>query len=39
VQHHKPLEKGIHGSRALWDSTEGANGYWKAFKTFLTSLK
>ncbi len=35
VTHYKPLEKGIHGSRALWGSTEGHKGYWKAFKQFL----
>ncbi len=32
---YRPTEKGIHGSRALWDSTEGHEGYWKAFKDWL----
>jgi hypothetical protein len=31
----KPKEKGIHGSRALWDTTDGSEGYWIAFKAFL----
>jgi len=35
LTHYKPLEKGIHGSRALWSSTEGVDGYWNAFKLFL----
>jgi pimeloyl-ACP methyl ester carboxylesterase len=37
--HYKPTEKGIHGSRAIWESTEGYNEYWKAFKTFLLANK
>lgn len=36
---YKPTEKGIHGSRAIWESTEGYNEYWKAFKTFLLANK
>lgn len=36
---YKPTQKGIHGSRAIWESTEGHNEYWKAFKTFLLSNK
>lgn len=35
LTHYKPEEKGIHGSRALWESTSGTDGYWSAFKTFL----
>ena len=35
VVHYKPKEKGIHGSRAIWESTEGYAGYWGAFKNFL----
>lgn len=37
--HYKPSEKGIHGSRALWKTTEGTDGYWSAFKDFLNGLK
>ncbi len=29
---------GIHGSKALWESTEGHEQYWKAVKKFLDSL-
>ena len=32
---YQPTEQGIHGSRALWDSTDGHEGYWKAFRTWL----
>jgi pimeloyl-ACP methyl ester carboxylesterase len=35
LTHYKPTKKGIHGSRAIWESTEGYNGYWTAFKNFL----
>lgn len=35
VYHYKPEEKGIHGSRALWSTTEGSEGYWISFKAFL----
>lgn len=35
VTHFKPIGKGIHGSRALWDSTDGHEAYWNAFKNFL----
>lgn len=31
----KPEVEGIHGSRALWDSTEGSETYWEAVKDFL----
>lgn len=31
----KPMNKGIHGSRALWESTEGSENYWEAVKDFL----
>ena len=30
-----PDFEGIHGSRALWETTEGSEKYWDAFKTFL----
>ena len=36
--HYKPTSKGIHGSRALWNKTEGSEGYWTSFKSFLTTL-
>jgi hypothetical protein len=36
---YKPTVKGIHGSRAIWDSTVGHKEYWKAFKTFLLENK
>ncbi len=39
ITHYKPEMKGIHGSRALWKSTEGSEGYWKAFKVFLLENK
>ncbi len=39
VIHFKPTVKGIHGSRALWDITEGHEGYWEAFKAFLITNK
>lgn len=39
VTHYKPVEKGIHGSRAIWDSTVGYKGYWNAFKTFILAQK
>ncbi len=35
LTHYKPSKKGIHGSRALWKTTEGVEGYWKSFKAFL----
>lgn len=38
VTHFKPKVKGIHGSRALWESTQGNEDYWKAFKTFLKGI-
>lgn len=34
-----PEVKGIHGSRALWKTTEGNESYWISFKSFLSSLK
>lgn len=39
LRHYKPNEKGIHGSRALWKSTNGSEGYWKAFGQFLETNK
>ena len=35
ITHFKPDVEGIHGSRAIWDSTEGHETYWNAFKEFL----
>ncbi len=37
--HYKPSENGIHGSRAIWKTTNGYEGYWNAFKTFMLSNK
>jgi len=31
----KPPIDGIHGSRALWESTEGNGKYWEAFEAYL----
>ena len=31
----KPKVEGFHGTKVLWDSTEGNEGYWKSFKKFL----
>jgi len=39
VTHFKPSVKGIHGSRALWETTQGNKNYWKAFTTFLKGIK
>lgn len=36
ITHYKPIEKGIHGSRAIWESTNGYTGYWRAFTNFLS---
>lgn len=35
LTHYKPTFEGIHGSKALWKSTEGNEDYWLVFKTFL----
>ncbi len=35
LTHYKPEVAGIHGSRALWESTEGNADYWTAFSGFL----
>jgi len=39
LTHYKPIENGIHGSRAIWETTEGYDGYWNAFKTFILANK
>ena len=39
LTHYKPSEKGIHGSRALWKTTDGVNGYWISFKEFLKTVE
>ena len=36
--HYKPKEEGIHGSRALWDSTKGYKEYREMFKAFLDKI-
>jgi len=36
--HFVPQEEGIHGSRALWESTSNNEEYWKALDAFLESL-
>jgi len=38
VNHFQPDFEGTHGSSALWETTEGNEKYWGAFKTFLTGL-
>ena len=38
TNHFLPDFEGIHGSRALWETTEGSEKYWDAFKTFLKGL-
>lgn len=35
ITHYTPKEEGIHGSKALWKSTEGNESYWVAFKKIL----
>lgn len=39
ITHFKPAVKGIHGSRAIWNSTEGYEAYWSAFKEFMLANK
>ncbi len=39
ITHFKPQVKGIHGSRAVWNTTEGHEAYWKAFKSFMLANK
>ena len=34
LMHYIPKVDGIHGSRALWESTEGNEGYWDALESF-----
>ncbi len=36
--HYVPSENGIHGSKALWESTPNHTAYWDALKQFLTHL-
>lgn len=38
VNQFKPDFEGIHGSKALWESTKGNNKYWEAFEAFLKEL-
>jgi predicted alpha/beta hydrolase len=35
VTHYTPDELGVHGSKALWKSTEGNEGYWNSLLKFL----
>ncbi|WP_456378529.1 serine aminopeptidase domain-containing protein [Lutibacter sp.] len=35
VTHYKPIVEGIHGSKALWKTTNGNEAYWQAFSSFL----
>lgn len=37
--HFIPKVKGIHGSRALWKTTDGYKDYWSSFNSFLVSVK
>lgn len=37
--HFKPTMEGIHGSRALWESTKGNDKYWEAFASFLVKVE
>lgn len=34
-----PVNDGVHGSRALWESHEGNEEYWNAVDSFLSNLK
>ena len=38
TNHFQPDFEGIHGSSALWETTEGNEKYWDAFKLFLKGL-
>ena len=38
TNHFQPNFEGVHGSRALWETTEDNERYWAAFKTFLKGL-
>lgn len=38
LKHFIPTGAGIHGSKALWESTEGHEEYWKALKIFLSNF-
>ncbi|NOR27734.1 MAG: hypothetical protein GQ540_04290 [Lutibacter sp.] len=37
ITHFIPTVEGIHGSRALWSSTNGNEDYWEAFINFMTA--
>jgi len=39
VTHFKPQVRGVHGSRAVWNTTEGHEDYWNAFKAFMLANK
>ncbi|MDV7188550.1 hypothetical protein R3X25_14775 [Lutibacter sp. TH_r2] len=39
VMHYKPKVKGIHGSKSLWESSNGNEFYWIEFKKFLQKNK
>ena len=36
--HFQPPFEGIHGSRALWKTTEGSEKYWEAFEAYLDMI-
>mgnify|MGYP001049923859 CR=1 FL=1 len=38
VTHFKPIVEGVHGSKALWESTSGNEAYWQAFSSFLMTV-
>lgn len=35
VYHFVPEEEGLHGAKALWESTDNHEAYWNAFRQFL----
>ena len=39
ISHYKTQKKGIHGSRAIWETTDDYKGYWNAFKEFMLANK
>lgn len=39
VTQYKTSKEGIHGSRALWETTDDSKAYWNAFKKFILAQK
>lgn len=39
VTQYKTTKEGIHGSRALWETTDDSKAYWNAFKKFMLVQK